>query len=101
MNYNPPRMQQTLQTVDVECPKIMIQPTVFNHFKITGVGTGLRALTRGATNPERLITHATEICTAAPNLLSIIIAIGFLTCKNVYQFACTEQKAPDNNEVHR
>jgi len=30
----------------------------------------------------------------------VIISGLFLTCRNLYQFTCTEQKAPDNSKVH-
>ena len=44
----------------------------------------------------------TKFCTMAPNIFGIIIVVPSpnLTYKNVDQFTCTEQKAPDNSEVH-
>jgi hypothetical protein len=46
-------------------------------------------------------SQVTKFCTVAPHVFSIIIAVCFLTCENVYQFTYTEQKAPDNSEIHR
>jgi hypothetical protein len=40
-----------------------------------------------------------------PNIVSIVTAVSFLTCKNVYEFTHThthtKQEEPDNSEVHR
>lgn len=43
----------------------------------------------------------TKFCIGAPNNFSVIIAVLFLTHKNMYQFMCTEQKASDNSDVRR
>ena len=44
---------------------------------------------------------ATEFHTVAPSVFSIITAAFCLTCKNMYQFTCTEQKSSEYNDVHR
>jgi hypothetical protein len=48
----------------------------------------------------RLVARATTFCKVEPSIFSKIIAAFSITHKSVHQFTCTEQKAPDNNEVH-
>ena len=51
-------------------------------------------------NQEYLVGRATEYRMMAPIICSTITAFLFYI-KNVYQFTCTQQKAPENSEVHR
>jgi hypothetical protein len=54
----------------------------------------------GCTILGRQVTQATKFYTTAPNIFSTITVLLSSTHKNVYQFTCTEQKAPDKGDVH-
>jgi hypothetical protein len=45
-------------------------------------------------------SQVTELCMVAPNIFSIISAIFSLWTKMWISSACSEQKAPHNNEIH-
>jgi hypothetical protein len=59
----------------------------------------VRSVVQGCTNLERKVNRATKFCTVAPAVFRIIIEDFFRTYKSVYQFTCTEQRAPDNSEI--
>ena len=40
-------------------------------------------------------------CSVAPRVLNVTVAVFSSLDTNVYQFVCTEQKAPDNPEADR
>jgi hypothetical protein len=52
------------------------------------------------TNVGCLVTQGTKFCTVVLDNFTII-AVSALAYKNVFQFTCTNQKVPDNNEIHR
>jgi hypothetical protein len=56
---------------------------------------------QGWTNSRHLVAQATKLFMVAPNSFSVIMAVLFLTYKNVCQFTCTEQRAPGKSKVHR
>jgi hypothetical protein len=47
-----------------------------------------------------LATQVTEFCTVAPHIFIIIIVSAMLAHKYVCRLPWSEQKAPDNHEVH-
>ena len=48
-----------------------------------------------------LASQVPKLCTAAPNICSIIIAVSsFLHIKIFYHFTNATQKAPENCEIH-
>lgn len=55
----------------------------------------------GCMNPECQDTHITEFFILVPNIFSVITAVLFLTYRNVCQLACSKQKVPANNDIHR
>ena len=59
------------------------------------------ALGQKGTNPEFFVARETRFCVTAYTILSIIIVIYFLACKNLHQPTGTEQRASVNSEVQR
>jgi hypothetical protein len=59
-----------------------------------------RSIYHGYKNPVRLVAQATNFYVVVTNISSIITEV-FSYVKKECQFTCTEQKAPDNREVHR
>jgi hypothetical protein len=51
------------------------------------------------TNPGRFIAWVAKCCTMAPNIFGIIVALLFVTYRNVCLVTYTEHKALDNSEV--
>jgi hypothetical protein len=47
-----------------------------------------------------LIAHGTKFCTVVLDNFTII-AVSALAYKMFHQFTCSDQKVPDNSEVHR
>ena len=47
------------------------------------------------------VFRVAQMSSVAPHILNVIVAAFSSVATNVYQFVCTEQKAPDNPEADR
>ena len=62
---------------------------------------GFKFYGRGAGIPSASSSGRGNFSVVDPNIFSAIIAVFYLRFQNLYQFTCTEQKAPVSRKKHR